>query len=174
MNAQERNVNWRRAFEGKKVLPAEEVLKYIARAESEGDFQDLIDLVCKVDDSYLTGNAEKQNELRQKIIDIKKRFIESHPEELKIMKNGLVWSVCCDELKEAVLKGEIESMVDIDSGTGMLVRSPEIMAKMQNTENKDYPKDYAIATGQCPFCGADLYDRTVNMDGIDPEDFREQ
>ena len=174
MNAQGRNVNWREAFEGKKVLPAEEVLKYIAKAESKDDLCDLIDLVCKVDDSYLTGSTEKQNELRQKVIGIKMRFIESHPEELKIMKNGLFWSVCCDEMKEAVLNGDIESMVDIDSGAGLLVRSPEIMAKMQNTEDKDYPEDYAIATGQCPFCGADLYDRTVNMDGIDPEDFRSE
>ena len=174
MNAQGRNLNWREAFEGRKVLPAEEVLRYIAKAESNGSIANLVGIAAKVDDSYLSGSTDKQKELREKITEIKRRFIESHPGELKIMRNGLFWSVCCDDLKDAVLKGEIESMVDIDSGTGMLVRSPEILARMQNTDDKDYPDDYAIATGQCPFCGADLYDRQVNMDGIDPEDFRSE
>lgn len=165
MDAQKRDSNWRVAFRGKKVLPAEEVLSYITKIESDGRIRELTDIVAKADGCYLTGSTVKQKELKQKILQIKRSLIESHPKELVIMKNGLFWSVCCDEMKDAVLNEDITSAIDTDSGAFLIVKSPEIMAKMQNTEDKDYPDDYSIATGQCPFCGADLYERPVSLIG---------
>ena len=169
MDAKKRKSDWKEAFKGKKVLPAEDVLEYISKAESDDDLRELAEIAATVDRCYLTGSTEKQNELKLKIVEIKRRFIESHPRELVIMRNRLFYSVCCDEMKDAVLKGDIESAIDVDSIACLFVRSPEIMAKMQNTDDLDYPDDYFLATGQCPFCGADLCDRPVNMDGVEPE-----
>ena len=99
--------------------------------------------------------------------------MESHPNEgLKIMDNGLFWSACCDELKEAVLKRDIEPIANgMRSDACMFIRSPQLIAKIQNSEDLDYSEDYFIATDQCPFCGGHLYDRPVNMDGINPYDY---
>ena len=176
-------IGWRKAFDGEKVLPAEEVMKYFEQAEKNEDLYDAAELAGKVDRSYLMGNAEKQKEVKAKVIEIKRRLIESHPmENIRVMDNGLLWSVCCNEMKEAFLNGEIEIQfgysddepVRVAMNPILIIRAPRILDKMLNTENGEYDEDYSLAASECPFCHREMYDRTVDKNGVNIYDFREE
>ena len=183
MTAKEKLVGWRKTFNGEKVLPAEEVLMYFEKAEENGDLYDAAELAGKIDRSYLMGSAEKQKEAKEKVIEIKKRLIESNPmENIRVMESGLLWSVCCDEMKEAYLNGEIEikfgysddEPIRMVMNPILIIKSPRIMDKMLNTENGEYEEDYSLAAGECPFCHCAMYDRTVDENGVNVHDFRDE
>ena len=155
MREKRKCTDWKKAFGEKKIFPAKDVLKYIDKAESNNDFNDIIRLVGKIENNCLAGTAEEQKKLKVKIIQIKRELLESHPfNGLIIMNNRLFWPVCCDEMKEVALKGYLKPIVDdFGSDTAIIIRSPELMAKMQDTDNVNYPDDFFITTNQCPSTG---------------------
>ena len=183
MNAQGKIVDWRKVFADKKVLPAEEVLNYFSKIGKRGDFYEAVELAAKVDDSYLMGSTADQNKAKAKVIEIKRRLIESNPmDDVRIMENGMVWSVCCEDMKKAVLNGDVHPIIGYESEPpfgvqcvpSMAVTSPYILDRMLNTVNGEYEDGYFQVAFECPFCRAEIYDRGVNRDGVCPDDLREE
>ncbi len=183
MNGNSKLVGWRKAFNGEKVLPADEVLKFLEKAEANNDLYDAAELAGRVDRSYLMGSSEQQKKAKEKVIEIKKKLIDSHQmDKIRIMDSGLPWSVCCNEMKEAYLNGEIEisfgysddEPIRMAINPMLIIRSPRIMDKMLNTVNGEYDEDHSLAAGECPFCHCEMYDRTVDKNGVNIYDFREE
>ena len=160
--------DYRKDIAEKRVLPAEVILECIAKADSENDFDESVWIAQATENHYLSGSVQDQKEAKVRIARIKRRLIAAHPDEgIKITDGGLFWSVCCSDLEDAIFDGGVESVIDSDGEPGLMIRDHVILARMQNTDDTDYPESYFIGTNQCPFCGEIMHGCTVDGHGND-------
>ena len=120
-------------------------------------------------------DSDTDRQFFEKRMQIERNIIELHPVgETRVTDYGIFWSVCCDELKEAVLQDKIgvnyECMTCIPS---LVVTTKELIQKVcsgddcRDTDCGDW--DY-VETDVCPFCGKTMYDYVVDESGTCPND----
>ena len=147
-------------YVGENLGTPEQILEKLSRLEASGDYIKAYNLAYEACDYNVVDVAEKRDFYYQKIREIQKEMLDSKPfSEMVLAENGLFESVCCEKMKEFVIKDEVGAYCcDCMCGCmSLATSSPEIIKMVMEKDKDADPEDYEgydyIDLDECPFCG---------------------
>ncbi len=136
----------------------EAVIEKIEEAENEGDYIAAFDLASMADYNGIADFSDRLAALREKINEMQRKLLESAPlGDLRVGYGLLFTSVCCQEMKDAVLAGKMGAII-VDCMTctpSLYTESPDIY---RVATGEDYQEGDYCELCDCPFCGKELRD----------------
>ena len=142
----------------------EEVLQKIADAEAKENYNLAYNIADDATRLKIIDLSDRLDDIRRKNEALQKKLLDTNPlGEVTILENNLFGSVCCRELKEAVLAGKIGITFECMTGTPSLyVTTHELVEKVFEDEDDEilmlYPLGDETETDRCPFCKKIIYD----------------
>ena len=142
---------------------AEEIMQKISEAESKGDYLQAYCLAYDANQYGVVELSEKLDILMKKVDVLQKQLLDSHPMgKTVINQNGLFMSVCCQELKDAILAKKVEVTADCMTNIPYLVViGPELLSKAFGRSEGCYEEDDFGETSECPFCKKEIFDHFI-------------
>ena len=138
----------------------EQILEKLKRAEIEGDYITAYNIAYEACCYNVIDVSEKRDYYYGKIREIQKAMLDSKAfGEMALAENGLFESVCCERMKEAVIKDDVGAYCcDCMCGCmSLATSSPEIIKLLMEKDEGADPEDYEgcdyIDLSECPFCG---------------------
>jgi len=138
----------------------EQILEKLSKAEASGDYITAYNMAYEACYYKVVDVAEKRDFYYNKIREQQRDMLDSKPfSEMVLAENGLFESVCCEKMKEAVIKDDVGAYCcDCMCGCmSLATSSPEIIKMVMEKDEDADPKDYGgydyIDLGECPFCG---------------------
>ncbi len=139
----------------------EEVVYKIGEAESNGDVITAYNIAYDATEYGIVDLRDKVSELRERIKEFQRNILDSNPMGTTVIRtDGLFDSVCCQELKEAILNENVGISVDCLTNIPCIVVSGEELV-MKVTGCIGSNDDDYCETDECPFCGKAVYDYLV-------------
>ena len=141
----------------------EEIIRKIEQAESDGDVILAYNIAYDATEYGVVDLNDKVSKLREKVNVLQKKILDTNPMGTTVIRtDGLFDSVCCQELKEAILNGEIGISVDCMTNIPCIVVSGDELI-MKVTGFRGSSDDDYCETDECPFCGKAVYDYLVEV-----------
>ncbi len=141
----------------KEMGSPEDVLKRINDAESRGEYIIAYNTAYDATTYGVADFSDRLPTLKEKIMEMQRKLLESAPfDRVVIRTDGLFHSVCCPEMKEAVLEQKMGVSVDCMTNIPTICTdSPEIIKMILGEDVED---GEVCETSKCPFCGKEIYD----------------
>ena len=144
----------------------EEVLQKIADAEAKENYNLAYNIADDATRYGIIDLSDRLDDIIRKNEALQKKLLDTNPlGEVTIMENGLFGSVCCQELKDAVLAGKIGLTFECMTGTpSLFVTTHELVEKVFEDEEDEiimmypYPLEDETETDRCPFCKKMIFD----------------
>ena len=144
----------------------EEVLQKIADAEAKENYNLAYNIADDATRYGIIDLSDRLDDIIRKNEALQKKLLDTNPlGEVTIMENGLFGSVCCQELKDAVLAGKIGLTFECMTGTpSLFVTTHELVEKVFEDEEDEiikmypYPLEDETETDRCPFCKKKIFD----------------
>ena len=142
----------------------EEVLQKIADAEAKENYNLAYNIADDATHYGIIDLSNKLDDIREKNEALQRKLLDTAPlGEVTILENNLFGSVCCQELKEAILAGKVGITFECMTGTpSLFVTTHELVEKVFEDEEDDilmlYPLGDETETDRCPFCKKIIFD----------------
>ena len=142
----------------------EEILQKIADAEAKENYNLAYNMAADATRLRIIDLSDRLDDIRRKNEALQKKLLDTNPlGEVTILENNLFGSVCCQELKEAVLAGKIGVTFECMTGTpSLFVTTHELVEKVFEDEKDEiftyYPLGDETETDECPFCKKKIFD----------------
>lgn len=150
----------------KNLGTAEEVMQKISAAESKRDYVLAYNIACDADYYGIVDLREKKDDLEKQIFALQKELLGSNPVgEMVIREDWLFKSVCCEELKKAILDKRVGVGI-YDCMTQepcLIIEGPELMSKAFDESEDKYADDDIGQVSNCPFCGKEIPEHFVRF-----------
>ena len=142
----------------------EEVLQKIADAEAKENYNLAYNIADDATHYGIIDLSDKLDDIIRKNEALQKKLLDTNPlGEVTILENNLFGSVCCRELKEAVLAGKVGITFECMTGTpSLFVTTHELVEKVFEDKKDEiftyYPLGDETETDRCPFCKKKIFD----------------
>ena len=142
----------------------EEVLQKIADAEAKENYNLAYNIADDATHYGIIDLSDKLDDIIRKNEALQKKLLDTNPlGEVTILENNLFGSVCCRELKEAVLAGKVGITFECMTGTpSLFVTTHELVEKVFEDKKDEiftyYPLGDETETDECPFCKKKIFD----------------